>query len=244
MELQHSIRNARIRYKVRLAPTRRPSRRSLTQPPTNLPTKGKKTAATTTSSTSAYEETRNKHALNNRFKGGGLAAVATAVGAHSIADLEQEKLQGRLVSDEGDSWDGRNYGNPPYYGESHTEGEESNEEGAIAFDDDEGFGFAPRFVRDNLCYQCSLHPSWYLLLAWRCSQVVSLCVVAVGAYLCIMYHTPESDHAKLVPVSSYITLWNGLLATGFCFWPSNAVHNPDTRNKRSPEDLGFFLGAM
>ena len=66
----------------------------------------------------------------------------------------------------------------------------------------------------------------------------------MGAYLCVMYHTPESDHAKLVPVSSYITLWNGLLATGFCFWPANAVHKTETRNERSPEDLGFFLGAM
>jgi hypothetical protein len=124
---------------------------------------------------------------------------------------------------------------------SSDEDEDEDDEEAS---EDEGFGFAPRFVRDNLCYQCSLHPAWYLLLAWRCSQAASLGVVAVGAYLCVMYHTPESDHAQLVPVSSYITLWNGLLATSFCFWPSNAVHNPATRNDRSPEDLGFLLGAM
>jgi hypothetical protein len=39
-------------------------------------------------------------------------------------------------------------------------------------DDDDRFGFAPLFVRDNLCYQCSLDPFFYLALAWRCTQVM------------------------------------------------------------------------
>jgi len=109
--------------------------------------------------------------------------------------------------------------------------------------EDEGFGFAPRFVRDNLCYQCSLNPAWYLRASWHCAQAVSFLVVAMGIYLCVMYHAPKHSQT-IVPVVSYITLWNGLLATGFCFWPSHAVHRSEGRNSRSGEDLGFLLGAM
>lgn len=48
-----------------------------------------------------------------------------------------------------------------------------------------------------------------------------------------MYHTPKNGH--LVPVVSYITLWNGFMAVCFCFWPSHAVHNIKTRNDRHPQ---------
>lgn len=60
-----------------------------------------------------------------------------------------------------------------------------NQVGVDSDSGDEEYDFAPRFIRDNLCYQCSLNPVWYLTLAWRCAQFASFCVIGVGFYLCV-----------------------------------------------------------
>lgn len=73
-------------------------------------------------------------------------------------------------------------------------------------------------------------------------------VVGCGVYLCLYYHDAKKGRRgrrnNVVPVVSYITLWNGFLAVGFCFWPSHQMHRLEVQKKKMPREVGFMMGAM